>query len=176
MREIKYIFLGSLVILSLEGIYFLAPRIKPKVLSEKAVATEIPSDSPSQTSVPTPTLAPTPKPTPKPTPVMTPKPVPKTSYSSQQINEFINRFASQYSVDPNVIRSIALCESGFKPSAINRDYAGLFQFGSVTWKNIRREIGEDTNVNLRFNAEEAVQTAAYAVSRGKRGIWPNCNP
>jgi len=29
---------------------------------------------------------------------------------------------------------------------------------------------------LRFNAEEAVQTAAFALSQGKTSIWPNCSP
>src|SRR4030042_5961889 len=155
---------------------FCINRQKPKedVLAEVTVST--PSPTPTLTPIPTLTPTPTLKPTPKPTPVRTPTPIPQPKFSSEQINEFINRFASQYGVDPNVIRHIALCESGFNPSAIHLSYYGLFQFAPTTWKNIRKEIGEDTNTDLRLNAEEAVQTAAYAISVGKKGIWPNCYP
>ena len=88
----------------------------------------------------------------------------------------IDRFSAQYSVDPNVLRHLAICESGFNSSAVNGAYVGLYQFGPITWKNLREEIGEDTNINLRYSAEESTQTAAYALSLGKRGIWPNCAP
>lgn len=128
--------------------------------------------SPTETPTPIPTITPTPKP--KPAPTKTPVPQPK--FSSQQINDFIDRYGSQYGVDPNVLRAIAICESGFNPKAYRAGYAGLFQFGSITWKNLRREIGEDVNPDLRYNAEEAAQTAAYAISRGKRALWPNCYP
>jgi soluble lytic murein transglycosylase-like protein len=167
----KNIFLAVLLfILAGEGVtllYINQDKSKEKVLAE---STTMPTVAPTPT--PSPTTSPTPVSTLKPTPV----PIPKPTYTSQQINEFIERFASQYGVDPNVIRSIALCESGFNSNAVNLDYAGLFQFGPITWKNIRKEIGEDPDINLRFNAEESVQTAAYAISIGKRGIWPNCNP
>ena len=88
----------------------------------------------------------------------------------------MDRFAVQYSVSPNVIRYIALCESDFDPLAENLSYAGLFQFGPATWKNIRVKMGEDINIDLRLNAEESVQTAAYAISVGYKEIWPNCYP
>lgn len=145
---------------------------KKNVLAEATVSTTLTA---SPTAQPTPTIVvsaveSTPKPKPKPTPV--PQPV----VTSQQINEFIERFASQYSVDPNVLRYMALCESGFNPKAYHAGYAGLFQFGPITWKDLRREIGEDPNPDLRYNAEEAVQTAAYTISKGKTALWPNCYP
>lgn len=142
-----------------------------KVLSE---ATSIATPTPLIISTPTPT--PIPKSTPKPTPVKTPTPIPQPNFTSQEINGFIDRFAGQYGVSPDVLRYIALCESGFNPSAKKPSYLGLFQFGPSTWQNLRVEIGEDKDVNLRANAEEAVQTAAYAISIGKKGIWPNCYP
>jgi len=37
-------------------------------------------------------------------------------------------------------------------------------------------MGEETDANLRFNAEEAVQTAAYVLKENKAYIWPNCLP
>ncbi|HSV94590.1 MAG TPA: transglycosylase SLT domain-containing protein [Spirochaetia bacterium] len=114
------------------------------------------------------------KPKPTPTTVMpTPTPTPETS---EAVNGFIERFAAQFGVDKNVLRHIALCESGFNSRATNGPYAGLYQFGSVTWQNIRKEIGEDTNPDLRYSAKDAVQTAAYAVSKGRGGMWPNCFP
>jgi len=144
-----------------------------KVLAEKVISTPTPSPSARPTPKPTPRSTPTPKP---PTPIPTPTAIPQPIFSSQQINGFIDRFAGQYAVNPNVLRHIAVCESGFDPLVENSGYAGLFQFGPTTWANIRKEIGEDISPDLRFNAEEAVQTAAYALSQGKKGIWPNCIP
>ena len=126
------------------------------------------------TSSPTPTikLSPTSEPTLTPTPTFIPLP----QFSSQEIHAFIERFAGQYGVDPNVLRHIAVCESGFNAGSVNGDYAGLFQFSTITWKNNRIPMGEDNDPHLRFNAEEATQTAAYMLSIGKRYIWPNCMP
>lgn len=134
-----------------------------------------PSPTPFPTESPTPTDSPSPSPTPIPTKTPTPVPTPSPA-SSEEINGFIDRFAGQYGVDPNVVRHLALCESGFRPNAVNGDYVGLFQFGPTTWKNIRAEIGEDTSINLRYSAEESTQTACYALSKGKSKIWPNCMP
>lgn len=167
-----------IVILAVEIVYLALPKkSQVKVLAEQTTfapnPTAFPSATPSPT--PTPTPAPTIKPTPKPTPARTPTPVPQQKFTSQEINGFIDRFAGQYGVDPNVLRHMAICESGFNPSAYYSGYAGLFQFGAVTWKNLRAKIGEDPNPDLRYNAEEAVQTAAYAISQGKAGLWPNCH-
>lgn len=74
------------------------------------------------------------------------------------------------------MRHIAICESGFNPFARNSTYAGLFQFDTTTWKNIRLGMKKDTDLNLRLNAEEAVQTAVYAVSIGDHALWPHCYP
>ncbi len=154
-------------------LYIFIPRPKTEVLSETIIATPVPTPSPTDSPTPTPTEtpAPTPVPTKTPKPVPTPTPVPPA-----EINAFIDRFSGQYGVDPNVMRHIAICESGFNPLAKTRYYAGLYQFGPITWQNLRKQIGEDPNINLRFSAEEAAQTAAYALSLGKRGLWPNCAP
>lgn len=145
-----------------------------KVLAEATVTTptQTPSPSPTVTPTPTPILTPIPTATPKPSST----PVPRPQYSSSEVNSFVERFAAQYGVDPNVMRYIALCESGFNPSAARLSYAGLFQFGPTTWKNLRVLMGEDPNTDLRFNAEEAAQTAAFAISSGDSKIWPNCMP
>jgi len=150
--------------------YFLGKNSKKEVLSVSTIAPSF-TMSPSPTEIPTPTPSPTPVPTKTPTPIPTPSPV-----SSEEVNGFIERFAGQYGVDPNVVRHLAICESGFRSNAVNGTYVGLFQFGPITWKNIRTEIGENIDPALRYSAEESVQTAAYALSKGKEKIWPNCIP
>jgi len=124
----------------------------------------------------TPTESPTPVSTKRPTPKPTRKPTPIPPITSQEINGFIDRFASQYAVDPNVLRYIAICESGFNPSAVNGAYVGLFQFGPITWMTNRVLIGENPNRELRLNAEESIQTAAYMLSTRGGKFWPNCIP
>ena len=168
MHEIKIIVIGSIIILALEAFFFFGNNTEALVLGEQEVPTQEPTPSPT----PEPTETPIPMPTKSPTPT----PIPQPTYSSQQINELINRFASQYGVSPDILRHIALCESGFNPLASNGDYVGLYQFDPTTWKNIRTKMGEDTDSALRANAEEAVQTAAYNLHINNAGIWPNCIP
>lgn len=124
----------------------------------------------------TPTPLPSPTPTPLPTTGPTPTSVSQPKFSQEEIHGFIERFAGQYGVDPNVLRHIAVCESGFRTDAVNGPYTGLYQFGSSSWVNNRQLMGEDGSLDLRFNAEESVQTAAFIVSKGIKNIWPNCFP
>jgi len=128
------------------------------------------------TPIPTPTLTltPTPSPTPRPTP--TPTIILPPKIPPELIHSYIERFSSQYGVDPNVLRHLAVCESGFNPLAINGKYLGLYQFAKMTWQNNRKLMGEDINPDLRLDAEEATQTTAYLVSIGKKNLWPNCFP
>ena len=149
-------------------------RIQEKVLGETTISTQTPKFTETPTSSPTSTS--TAKPTPTITPTPTPSPIPQPDFTSQQIYEFIERFASQYGVSPDILRHLAICESGFNPMAKNLSYYGLFQFGPTTWKNFRLEMGEDIDINLRLNAEEAVQTAAFVLHVNKAYIWPNCTP
>lgn len=174
-------FIGFLV----EGFIFLdiyKKRTGAVVLGETIEASPDPTQSPTPTGTPTespsPTTKPTPKETPSPTSTPTPAttPVPQPAFTSEQINGFIERFSAQYGVSPDILRHLALCESGFRYDAVNLSYYGLYQFGPTTWKNIRKEMGEDTNIDLRTNAEEAVQTAAYVLHVNKAYIWPNCTP
>ena len=174
-KEIRIIILGSILILGIEVFYFYFTRSKDNVLGVSQTPVSSPTTSSTQTPTPEATSVPTPFATPKPT-AKAGTPIPQPTFTSQQINEFIDKFSGQYGVDPNVMRHIALCESGFNPAAKNYIYRGLYQFGPVTWQNIRKEMGEDANTNLRLNAEEEVQTAAYAISKGKIKIWPNCQP
>lgn len=142
-----------------------------RVLSFATEVTPIPA-----IPTPVPTSEPTAIPTSVPTAIPSPTVVPQPQYSQEQIHGFIERFSSQYGVDPNVMRYIAICESGFNPKAVNGPYFGLYQFGATSWVTNRKAMGEDADTSLRFNAEEAVQTAAYVVSIGKGWVWPNCFP
>ena len=171
----KYFILGFAVTALPSSIMaFTTKTNKPEVLSNVIMSEPSPSTSPTPSQTPTPTTTkPTPTPTPTPTPSLVPTPTP---ISSEQINALIERFAAQYVVDPNVLRHIAICESGFNPSAVNGSYVGLYQFGPITWATNRIPIGENPDPSLRFNAEESIQTAAYMLQTKGRGFWPNCQP
>jgi len=166
---------------------------RPQVLQAEIIEnpTDTPTPIPTSTSTPTPSPTSTPRPTlsepdaspsRRPTSTLTPTftPTPTTPppppATSEQIQGFIERFAGQYGVDANVLRYIGVCESGLNPLAVNGPYAGIYQFSSSAWINNRKLLGEDTNPDLRFNAEESVQTAAYLLSVGKGYLWPNCLP
>ena len=179
--KILIIFIASVLIGALLGFLLLTKSEPIKVLGsliERPTLTPTPTPSPSLTSSPTPTPSPLPTDTPTPIPTFSPTPtsVSQPKFTSAEINSFIERFAGQYGVDPNVLRHIATCESGFNADSINGPYVGLYQFSSSTWSNNRALLGEEKDPDLHFNAEEAVQTAAYLVSIGKKGIWPNCYP
>jgi hypothetical protein len=185
MGRAMYFLLTLSFVAYLFGAYSLGKNSKKAVLGVSLTQDPIPTILPTDTPTPVPTQTPTstPKATVKPTPVVkatsasTPTAVPKPiSASSQEINGYIDRFSAQYGVDANVLRHIALCESGFNSSSINGVYVGLYQFSPSAWTKIRAEIGEDTNGDLRFSAEESVQTAAYTLSKQKSYIWPNCVP
>ena len=149
-----------------------------KVLAISVEITHTPTStlSPTQTPTFTPTITPSPKPTSSPTPSPSPSPIPQPIVNSEEIQNLLERFSGQYGVDVNILRHIAVCESGFNPLAINGAYAGLFQFNKSTWENNRRLMGEEISTDLRFNAEESIQTAAFIVSKGKTFVWPNCYP
>ncbi|MCX6816381.1 MAG: transglycosylase SLT domain-containing protein [Candidatus Beckwithbacteria bacterium] len=168
MKQRRHIYFGMMLIIFLASVYFfMKPKPKQTFLSPLAAQDYNSSPSPSPTPSPIASL----KPSLSPQPSFVPLPSPAVS---QEINAFIDKFSAQYGVNPNVLRHLAICESGFNSRAKNGIYAGLFQFSPATWKNIRQEIGKDTNPNLRFSAEESVQTAAYILSQGKESMWPNC--
>ena len=114
----------------------------------------------------TPTL--TPKPTRTPTPTI--KPV-----SANELEEMFTKYSQNNSIDRDLLKRIAICESGLNINARNGIYAGLYQFSENTWVSIRRAINADNNLNLRFNPEEAIRTAAFKLSTNGSSAWPNCS-
>ncbi len=153
------------------GLIFAYSGIK---VANKDANRPIPTVTPYPTTVPTPTIKPTP--TPKPTPIPTPTPKPQPKFTSEQIYHLIDSYAGKYRVDPNVIRHMAICESGFNPLARNHIYGGLFQFDVQTWKSFRSIMGESPDPDLRFNAEAAINTTAYMISIRRGYLWPQCFP
>lgn len=132
--------------------------------------------TPTLTSSPVPSPTPTPRPTstPKPTQIPTPTAIPTPLIAPGGIDHYFDQYSLQFGVDGQLLRRIASCESKFNPSAVNGNYAGLYQFLPSIWQTYREQLGADINPDLRFNADEAIKTAAYAVSKGKLFLWPVC--
>lgn len=147
---------------------------QPHIGSVETKVTTTPIPEPTATNIPTP--EPTVISSPRPTFTPTPTRVPQVSFSDEEIMGFIERFAAQYSLDPNVLRYIATCESGFDQHASNGPYVGLFQFGTSAWVTARAKMGEDAALDLRLNAEESIQTASFLLADGRDDLWPNCMP
>ncbi len=93
----------------------------------------------------------------------------------KQLEDLFAKYSNDYNIDKELLKRIANCESTLNINAISNNYAGLFQFSEQTWINARTTMGNDTNVELRFNAEESIKTAAFLISRGRLNLWPNCN-
>lgn len=140
---------------------------------DRVSPTPIPTNtlSPSATPAPVITFTPTPMPIPTDTPEPTPTP---DVWSPPDMEPIFSRFAGQYGVDKNILERLANCESHFNPEARNGDYVGMFQFSTHTWSDIRVQIGEDPNPDLRTNIDASIQTAAYLVSQRGTAPWPAC--
>lgn len=144
-------------------------RIVSFFISPTPTATPVPTATPTPSPTPTATPSPTPLPTATPTPSPTPTPLPQSSYESD-----FDSTSSEYNVSKDKLKRIALCESGINPAAVNGPYGGMFQFTSETWVSTRRQMGRDENPELRFNAKESIDTAAYKISIGGENAWANC--
>lgn len=130
---------------------------------------------PSLTPTPTLLLTPTAKPkitfTPTPTPAFTMQ----TSSPQTNFDELFAKYGAQYGVDPEKLKSIASCESGFDPNQVTGIYGGLFQFSSLAWSEARGRIGLDATDSLRFNAEESIRTAAHEIQIKGTSGWSDCD-
>lgn len=122
---------------------------------------------------------------PEPTPVVTLQPTaapadPQTAAieapAATGHDQLFEKYAAEYGITSSTLSIISKCESGHNPQALssNQLYGGLFQFATPTWQSNRRAMGLDDNPSLRFNAEEAIKTAAFKISRDGVGAWPTC--
>lgn len=94
--------------------------------------------------------------------------------SVEEIKEMFEAWGNYYGANPRLLAHIAYCESGYNPYARNRIYGGMFQFNVTTWAAERERMGLDPNPALRYNAEEAVKTAAHKLASGDVNAWPYC--
>jgi len=144
----------------------LTPQQQTKASSQSQKA-----QAPQPTATPIPPTA-TPSPLPTATPTVVPQP---TIATSTDLETLFGKYSSQYSVSEDELKKIANCESGFNSASDTGLYAGMYQFSADTWASIRGIMGSDTNSDLRKNAEEAIKTAAFMLSRGEQNAWPNCH-
>lgn len=114
----------------------------------------------------------TPVPTMTPTATPTPSPIP---FTNADLEKWFDEISSQQSVEKDLLKRIAYCESHLNPKAVNGDYVGLYQFSSNTWEVTRRRMNYDTNPLLRLNALEAIRTAAFKIATDGRHAWPVCS-
>ncbi len=152
------------------------PTITPvQQANSTSVSKETQTTSPTETPVP-PTATPTPTDIPTATPTPSPTAAPITT-SSTDPQSLYGKYGSQYSVSADELRKIASCESGERADAQspNGDYVGMYQFAASSWSSTRSAMGLDPNPDLRANAEEAIKTAAFMLSRGQENAWPNCH-
>lgn len=148
-------------------------------VSITSTPTPSPSEAPSKAEVkqkevvtPEPTVT---LPTATPMPTSEPTPLPTTPAASD-LESLFEKYGNEFGVDKELLKKIAKCESGFNTNANNSGmYLGMFQFASQTWVANRNRMGLDSNPDLRTNAEEAIRTAAYIISKSGPGAWPNCH-
>ncbi len=164
---------------SYETIDFLSSNSKNKtdVLSYSVVAgaSKI-SPSPILTPTQTPSLTPTQFPTSIPTKIPSPTLAPRPPVQAPQDQEhWFDEFSGIFKVDEEKLKRIAKCESHFNPGVVREPYAGMYQFTPNSWIKYRKMMGKDENIDLRFGAREAIETAAYALSLGDAHIWPACS-
>lgn len=95
--------------------------------------------------------------------------------SDQQLSSWFEQYANQYQISPDLLKSIAYCESHFNPNAINGIYGGMYQYSSSTWISTRNAMGENPDTSLRFNPEESIKTSAFKIASGGIGAWPSCS-
>jgi soluble lytic murein transglycosylase-like protein len=110
------------------------------------------------------TPAPTPTPEPEPEPVVA---VAAPVAVSGSIAEIIYAAAAEYGLSGDYLLSVASCESGLNPSAVNpAGYHGLFQFGTGTWAT--------EGYGSIYDPVAQARTAARMLAAGQASRWPNC--
>jgi soluble lytic murein transglycosylase-like protein len=98
----------------------------------------------------------------------------RQSVARYDYDEVFGRYGEQYGLDKAYLKRVAFCESSYNPKAVNGVYGGMYQFLASTWSATRREMGLDPDPDLRFEAEEAIKTAAYKISKEGAWAWPVC--
>jgi hypothetical protein len=121
-------------------------------------------------------VAPSPKPTSKPEATPAPTKAPVVVVPSSDYEPLFELWSDHFGVDINLLKHIARCESRFNPAAVGGIYGGMYQFSSSTWQSTRSSMDHDTDPALRFDANEAIKTAAFKIASGGQSAWKNCLP
>lgn len=83
------------------------------------------------------------------------------------ITEIIYAAAADYGLDGDYLVSVAACESGLDPGAVNSaGYYGLFQFDEQTWAAY--------GSGSIFDPAAQARAAASLIAGGEASRWPNC--
>jgi soluble lytic murein transglycosylase-like protein len=103
----------------------------------------------------------------RPSPAPDPGSAPEPQEPSGSIPAAIYAAAADSGLDGAYLLSVAQCESGLDPHAVNpAGYHGLFQFDEQTWATYGRGSIYDPVAQAR--------TAAELIAGGGASRWPNC--
>lgn len=107
----------------------------------------------------------TPTPSPEPEPEAAEPEAPAAPAGS--ITAIVYAAAAEYGLSGDYLLSVASCESGLNPSAVNpAGYHGLFQFGTGTWAT--------EGYGSIYDPVAQARTAARMLAEGQASRWPNC--
>ncbi|HJR44294.1 MAG TPA: transglycosylase family protein [Actinomycetota bacterium] len=107
------------------------------------------------------------RPTPTPSPTEEPEPTAPVPPPSGPVGEIIYAAAAEFGVDEAYLTSVATCESGLDPGAVNpAGYHGLFQFDESTWAAY--------GYGSIYDPVAQARTAARMLAAGMASRWPNC--
>ncbi len=148
----------------------LAPILHPSPTSGEFIHIE---SSPTIKSPPDPSPSFTPIPESSPSLLSIPTPTPIT-VTGAQLDKWFTQYANEYSVNEELLKKIAACESGYNPQAKFLGYGGLYQYTASSWAATRARMNLEGNADLRFDAEEAIKTAAFQLATSGPSAWPNC--
>jgi hypothetical protein len=114
------------------------------------------------------------RPTPKPTPAAAEAEIGEIAEETGEtpsyggsITDVIYAAAAEYGVDGGYMVSIATCESGLDPGAVNAvGYHGLFQYDYTTWS--------EYGYGSIYDPVAQARTTAQLLADGQSSRWPNC--
>ena len=116
-------------------------------------------------SKPKPKLEPAPEATPE--PVEAEEPGAPAVPATGSVTDIIYAAAAEFGLDAGYLVSVASCESGLDPDAVNpAGYHGLFQFDDQTWAAY--------GYGSIYDPAAQARTAARLLADGHSSRWPNC--
>ena len=96
-----------------------------------------------------------------------PDPIQTTASGGSSTVELIYNAAAEFGVSGSYMLSIAECESGLNPSAVNSaGYYGLFQFDQTTWAAY--------GYGSTYDPAAQARTTARLLAAGQSSRWPVC--